>query len=66
MYKHFQTMIAKNTIDEFDSIFFWKNNCYNPYLAELSQKYLFIPLTITSIHTYFDKREAQAFRSRNS
>lgn len=54
MHKYFLTTIAKDDIDEFDLLIFWKNNCKSlPYLAELSRKYLCIPLTSTSSERAF-------------
>lgn len=54
MHKYFLTTIPKDDIDKFDLLIFWKNNCKSlPYLAELSRKYLCIPLTSTSSERAF-------------
>lgn len=52
--KYFLTMIPKEDVDEFDILVFWKNHSKSlPYLAELSRKYLCIPLTSTSSERAF-------------
>ena len=54
MHKYFLTTIPEDDIDDFDLLLFWKNNCKSlPYLAELSKKYLCIPLTSTSSERAF-------------
>lgn len=54
MHKYFLTTIPKDNIDEFDLLLFWKNHSKSlPYLAELSRKYLCIPLTSTSSERAF-------------